>query len=108
MHYIPYFCVDRTLFLHNYLPAFVFKLLLLCFVVEHLDYLLRRFCTGRGVHLVRLYRLMLILWLVGVLSIFSKFIPFSYGARKMTLNEVRSLRWKDTWDFVLHKNHHLY
>ncbi|EDW41120.1 protein O-mannosyltransferase 1 [Drosophila sechellia] len=108
MHYLPYFCVDRTLFLHNYLPAFVFKLLLLCFVVEHLDYLLRRFCTGRGVHLVRLYRLMLILWLVGVLSIFSKFIPFSYGARQMTLNEVRSLRWKDTWDFVLHKNHHLY
>ncbi|XP_043646887.1 protein O-mannosyltransferase 1 [Drosophila teissieri] len=108
MHYLPYFCVDRTLFLHNYLPAFVFKLLLLCFVVEHLDYLLRRFCTGRGIHLVRLYRLMLILWLVGVLSIFSKFIPFSYGATKMSLNEVRNLRWKDTWDFVLHKNHHLH
>nr|CAA65194.1 rotated abdomen protein [Drosophila melanogaster] len=99
MHYIPYFCVDRTLFLHNYLPAFVFKLLLLCFVVEHLDYLLRRFCTGRGVHLVRLYRLMLILWLVGELSICE--VIHQYGARKMTLNEVRSLRWKDTWNLIL-------
>ncbi|XP_016959180.2 protein O-mannosyltransferase 1 [Drosophila biarmipes] len=108
MHYLPYFFMDRTLFLHNYLPAFIFKLLLLCFVVEHLDYLLRRVCTGRGVHLVRLYRLMLILWLVGVLSIFSKFIPFSYGARRMSMSEVRSLRWKDTWDFVLHKNHNLH
>ncbi|XP_017133950.1 protein O-mannosyltransferase 1 isoform X1 [Drosophila elegans] len=108
IHYLPYFFVDRTLFLHNYLPAFVFKLLLLSFVADHLDYLLRRFCTGRGVHLVRLYRLMLILWLVGVISIFFKFIPLSYGARKMSTGEVRSLRWKDTWDFVLHKNHLLH
>ncbi|XP_017081211.1 protein O-mannosyltransferase 1 [Drosophila eugracilis] len=108
IHYLPFFFVDRTLFLHNYLPAFVFKLLLLCYVIEHLDYLLRRFCTGRGVHIVRVYRLMLIVWLVCVLSIFSKFIPLSYGTSKMTTKQVRSLRWKDSWDFILHKNHNLH
>lgn len=108
MHYLPYFFVDRTLFLHNYLPAFVFKLLLLCFVIEHVDYLLRIICTGRGVHIVRLYRLAIVLWLLAVLAIFVKFMPFSYGARKMTTNEVRDLRWKDTWDFVIHKNHALH
>ncbi|KAH8379658.1 hypothetical protein KR009_006425 [Drosophila setifemur] len=107
MHYLPYFFVDRTLFLHHYLPAFVFKLLLLCFVVEHVDYLLRRHYTGRGVHLVRMYRLFLILWLVAVFSVFVKFLPFSYGARKMSVGEVRRLRWKDTWDFVMAKNHEL-
>ncbi|KAH8301257.1 hypothetical protein KR018_009682 [Drosophila ironensis] len=108
IHYLPYFFVDRTLFLHHYLPALVFKLMLLCFVVDHLDYLLRRHCTGRGVHLVRIYRLLVILWLVVVLSVFSKFLPFSYGGRKMSSNEVRRLRWKDTWDFVLAKNHALH
>ncbi|KAH8239976.1 hypothetical protein KR032_009886 [Drosophila birchii] len=107
MHYLPYFFVDRTLFLHNYLPAFVFKLLLLCFVIEHVDYLLRIICTGRAVNIVRAYRLAVILWLLAVLSIFVKFIPLSYGARKMTTSEVRDLRWKDTWDFVVHKNHAL-
>lgn len=25
VHYLPYFLVDRTLFLHHYMPAYVFK-----------------------------------------------------------------------------------
>ncbi|XP_060653028.1 protein O-mannosyltransferase 1 [Drosophila nasuta] len=107
VHYLPYFFVDRTLFLHNYLPAFVFKILLLCYVVEHLDYLLRRYCSGRGAglqHVVRIYRLSLILWLLAVCFVFVKFLPLSYGSKKMTAKEVTSLRWKDTWDFILQKN----
>lgn len=110
VHYLPYFFVDRTLFLHNYLPAFVFKLLLLCYVLEHLDYLLRRHCTGRGAiqqHVVRIYRLALILWLLAVCYVFVKFLPLSYGSRKMSATEITNLRWKDTWDFILQKNYAL-
>ncbi|XP_068148459.1 protein O-mannosyltransferase 1 isoform X2 [Drosophila tropicalis] len=105
MHYLPYFFVDRTLFLHNYLPAFVFKLLLLCYVLEHLDYLLRRYCTGRGLHLLQGYRLALIFWLVAVGIVFVKFLPLSYGSTKMSADEIINLRWKDTWDFILQKNY---
>ncbi|EDV39360.1 uncharacterized protein Dana_GF24536 [Drosophila ananassae] len=104
VHYLPFFFIDRTLYLHHYLPAFVFKLLLLCYVVDHLDYVLRRFCTGWAVHVVRIYRLFLILWLVGAIVVFAKFLPFSYASRKMTSGEVRRLRWKDTWDFVVARN----
>jgi len=35
-HYVPYFFVERTLFLHHYLPAFTFKVLLTAAVIEHL------------------------------------------------------------------------
>jgi len=35
-HYVPYFFVERTLFLHHYLPAFTFKVLLMAAVIEHL------------------------------------------------------------------------
>jgi hypothetical protein len=35
-HYLPYFFVERTLFLHHYLPAFTFKVLLMAALVEHL------------------------------------------------------------------------
>lgn len=108
MHYLPYFFMDRTLFLHNYLPAFGFKLLLLCFVLDHLDYLLRRHCSGRGLHLLRLYRLMLLLWLVAVAATFVKFLPLSYGSKKMSAQEIIDLRWKDTWDFILQKNYALH
>lgn len=41
IHYLPYFFVDRTLFLHHYLPALVFKCLLTAAVVEHISLLLR-------------------------------------------------------------------
>ncbi|TDG41810.1 hypothetical protein AWZ03_011767 [Drosophila navojoa] len=108
VHYLPYFFMDRTLFLHNYLPAFAFKLLLLSFVLDHLDYLLRRHCSGRAVHLVRLYRLMLIAWLVAAAATFFKFLPLSYGSRKMSAKEIIDLRWKDTWDFILQKNYALH
>jgi dolichyl-phosphate-mannose-protein mannosyltransferase len=36
IHYLPYFFVERTLFLHHYLPAFVFKVLLTAAVIEHI------------------------------------------------------------------------
>ncbi|KFM80664.1 Protein O-mannosyltransferase 1, partial [Stegodyphus mimosarum] len=34
LHFMPYFFVDRTLFLHHYLPAYLFKLLLLATLIE--------------------------------------------------------------------------
>ncbi|ALC44725.1 rt [Drosophila busckii] len=107
VHYLPYFFVDRTLFLHNYLPAFIFKLLLLCYVLEHLDFLLRRHCSGRALLLLLVYRLSLMIWLLAVCAFFVKFLPLSYGTRKMSAKEIINLRWKDTWDFILHKNHAL-
>ena len=40
LHYFPYFLVERTLFLHHYLPAYMFKICLLAAVIEHGHYLL--------------------------------------------------------------------
>ncbi|XP_070581898.1 protein O-mannosyl-transferase 1-like isoform X2 [Ptychodera flava] len=34
LHYIPFFVLDRTLFLHHYLPALLFEIMLLCLVLE--------------------------------------------------------------------------
>uniref|UniRef100_A0A1A9WGH5 Protein O-mannosyltransferase 1 n=1 Tax=Glossina brevipalpis TaxID=37001 RepID=A0A1A9WGH5_9MUSC len=103
MHYLPFFFVERTLFLHHYLPAFLFKLLLLCYVVEHIDYLFRRYC-GRLWWMVRLYRLLVLLWLMTIVAIYIRFLPISYGLKKLTADEIIKLRWKDTWDFVLQRD----
>ncbi len=40
-HYVPFFFYDRTLFLHHYLPAYVFKLMLLAFVFGHAHHFVR-------------------------------------------------------------------
>ncbi|XP_011176830.2 protein O-mannosyltransferase 1 [Zeugodacus cucurbitae] len=116
IHYLPYFTLDRALFLHNYLPAFLFKLLLLCYVLEHIDYLLRLHCYGnckfavngtlqpQRIWLVRSYRLGILLWLTSVIWVFIKFLPLTYGIHKLSVHEVISLRWKDTWDFIIQVN----
>ncbi|KAG0429401.1 hypothetical protein HPB47_023716 [Ixodes persulcatus] len=40
MHVVPYFFADRTLFLHHYLPALLYKVLVLVVVLEHIDFVL--------------------------------------------------------------------
>ncbi|KAM7357423.1 protein O-mannosyltransferase rt [Cochliomyia hominivorax] len=103
IHYLPYFFMERTLFLHHYFPAFLFKLQLLCYVIEHIDYLLRRYC-GQALWMVRSYRLGIISWFIAVVSVYIRFLPLSYGLQKLTADEVIQLRWKDTWDFVLQRD----
>lgn len=41
LHFLPFLLVERTLFLHHYLPAFIFKVLLTAATIDHLCYLSR-------------------------------------------------------------------
>lgn len=41
LHFLPFLFVERTLFLHHYLPAFIFKVLLTAATIDHLYYLIR-------------------------------------------------------------------
>ena len=36
LHYLPHFLSDTPFFLHHYLPAYVFSLVLLSFLCQHL------------------------------------------------------------------------
>nr|CAH7742103.1 unnamed protein product [Callosobruchus chinensis] len=100
LHYIPYFFVERTLFLHHYIPAFVFKTLLFCATVEHVYFVLKR----RSKLLGNLFILIIITWFVSVIHVFKKFSVFSYGTVELTTIDIVNLRWRDTWDFIIHKN----
>lgn len=100
-HYVPYFFVERTLFLHHYLPAFVFKTLLMAALIEHIYVLLRDILKLRTI--AGLYVLLLFLWVGVVFYTFKKFTVLSYGTTALTTSDVIYLRWKDTWDFIVHK-----
>lgn len=102
IHYLPYFFVERTMFLHNYFPAFLFKILLLCFIVEHVDVIIRKIFKSTLGLLV--YRCLVCTWVLGVVFVYKKFLALSYGMTELNANDVISLRWKDTWDFILHKD----
>ena len=36
IHYVPFFFYDRTLFVHHYLSAYMYKLMLTAFVLDHI------------------------------------------------------------------------
>lgn len=109
LHFLPYLFVERTMFLHNYLPSFVFKVMLLCFVVEHLWLVLGKFTESCGariwsVGLQLVYTAGIVGWLAGVAVVFQRFLVLSYGTTRLSAEDVVALRWKDTWDFILHKD----
>jgi dolichyl-phosphate-mannose-protein mannosyltransferase len=97
--YIYHFCVDRTLFLHHYLPSYLFKIMLLNSTLNHVDTALSQHHIGRLV-----FRPLLILWIVGVLYTFSLFGPLSYGEPALTRNQLESLKWRSSWDYIIQTN----
>lgn len=101
LHYLPYFFLDRTLFLHHYLPAYVFKILLLAYVIDHVYYVLHLHQKTR--HLCHLFIVCVIVWFAYVVITFKKFTVLNYGTTNLTETDLINLRWKDTWDFILHK-----
>lgn len=100
-HYLPYVFVERTLFLHHYLPAFVFKTMLVAALIEHIFILLKYFIKIRVI--AYLFVLLLFVWVGAVFYTFKRFSVLSYGTTPLTTSDVVNLRWKDTWDFIVHK-----
>jgi dolichyl-phosphate-mannose-protein mannosyltransferase len=43
------------------------------------------------------------IWLGSVVYTFYRLSPLAYGVVPLTADEVRDLRWKDTWDLIIHK-----
>lgn len=101
IHYLPYFFMDRTLFLHHYLPAYTFKILLLSFVIDHIYYILQSQEKTRAV--TNIFIICIAIWLAYVVLTFKKFSVLNYGNTDLTENDLLNLRWKDTWDFIIHK-----
>lgn len=100
-HYLPYFFVERSLFLHHYLPAFTFKVLLMAALIEHIYFVLKDIIGIR--FLTNSFVIALLIWLVVIFCVFKKFLALSYGVTELTTDDILQLRWRDTWDFIVHK-----
>jgi dolichyl-phosphate-mannose-protein mannosyltransferase len=87
VHYIPFFFMKRELYLHHYLPAFYFAVLLF---TMFFDLAISGLSRSRKM-LASALVIMLILWS------FSKFSPLTFGS-PMSDSQCKSLRWKKKWD----------
>ncbi|KAG9510653.1 Protein O-mannosyltransferase 1, partial [Fragariocoptes setiger] len=89
MHLIPYAAYETTLFLHDYLPALVFKILILTATVDHFNQYSPRLCLCVQAVI-----------LCAVFSYFNRFLSLSYGTGNLSGNEIANLRIKDTWQLI--------
>lgn len=88
LHYLPFFLMNRQLFLHHYLPALYFSILILAVVFDFSTSTLRpRFRLVAGV-----------LVAVVVLAGFVRYTPLTYGG-DWTLAACEKARWRKGWDF---------
>lgn len=101
-HYVPYFFVERTLFLHHYIPAFCYKVLLMAAMIEHLYFVL--YNVPHLKFLSYVFVAALLVWIAVVLNVFRVFSVLSYGTTDLSTTDIISLRWRDTWDFIVHKS----
>nr|XP_054770201.1 protein O-mannosyl-transferase 1-like [Lytechinus pictus] len=95
-NYLPYFMMERTLFLHHYLPALISKVLLLAATIEIVYFHVLQTSAQRS-----LFTSLVVVWLTCVFLVFQKFLPLTYGNKDLTEEEVESLRWFESWGFLV-------
>ena len=97
-HFIPFFFYDRTLFVHHYLPAYIYKIMLTSFLISHI------YENAKNIRALRILMLIfMLIWSIGSVKIFHEFSSLSYGIYPLSSDEVKDLRWKDSWDLIIHK-----
>eukprot|EP00842_Homolaphlyctis_polyrhiza_P005390 jgi/Hompol1/5852/HPOL_001023-RA len=96
LHYFPFFLMGRQLFLHHYLPALYFAILLLGVMFEVVTLKLRRYGQVVAALLCGLFAL----W------IFWKFAFLTYGF-VIPREQCMALKWRHHWDFGCERREYL-
>eukprot|EP00123_Amoebidium_parasiticum_P016069 comp23272_c0_seq1/m.38092 comp23272_c0_seq1/g.38092 ORF comp23272_c0_seq1/g.38092 comp23272_c0_seq1/m.38092 type:complete len:770 (-) comp23272_c0_seq1:533-2842(-) len=90
LHFLPFFLMQRQLFLHHYLPAHYFMILAFAAFSDHL--------INWWLPVKARVAVVVILALV-FLATFMFFAPFSY-ATQLTEAEVAKRKWRKAWDMM--------
>ncbi|KAG9316967.1 glycosyltransferase family 39 protein [Chiua virens] len=88
-HYFPFFLMSRQLFLHHYLPALYFSILMSCAVFD--------FATSTLKPKIRL-QIAAVFAIIAIWN-FYRFSPLTYG-NPWTKKQCTSAQWLKTWDFA--------
>ena len=86
LHYLPFFFYDRTLFLHHYLPAYIYKLMIASYLVSHLHYLVSQLTGNKVVKTVM--KLMLVTWCLAAVYVFIRFSVLCYAHKALSSDDV--------------------
>ncbi|XP_056601933.1 protein O-mannosyl-transferase 1 [Triplophysa dalaica] len=98
VNYLPFFLMEKTLFLYHYLPALTFKILQIPIVVEHLYiYVLRSPAQRKS------FVGVILAVLCSVFVYYRTLSPLTYGLSPSTSEELDARSWKVSWDILLRR-----
>lgn len=60
-------------------------------------------CVVRKRWLQRGYYAAVGVWLLAVVYVFWRFSVFSYGTAALSAQEVQDLKWRESWNFIIHR-----
>uniref|UniRef100_A0A2K5TSZ6 Dolichyl-phosphate-mannose--protein mannosyltransferase n=1 Tax=Macaca fascicularis TaxID=9541 RepID=A0A2K5TSZ6_MACFA len=99
VNYLPFFLMEKTLFLYHYLPALTFQILLLPVVLQHISDHLCRSQLQRSV-----FSALVVAWYSSACHVSHTLRPLTYGDKSLSPHELKALRWKDSWDILIRKH----
>ncbi|XP_067398021.1 protein O-mannosyl-transferase 1 isoform X2 [Emydura macquarii macquarii] len=99
VNYVPFFMMEKTLFLYHYLPALTFQILLIPVVLQHLS---DHFCRSQLPK--NTFSALMVAWFSSIYLVYRKLSPLTYGEPALSAAELRALRWKDSWDILIRKH----
>ncbi|XP_023602503.1 protein O-mannosyl-transferase 1 isoform X3 [Myotis lucifugus] len=98
-NYLPFFLMEKTLFLYHYLPALTFQILLLPVVLQHIGEHLCRSQLHRS-----LFGALVVAWYSAACHVFNMLRPLTYGDKSLSPSDLQALRWKESWDILIRKH----
>ncbi|XP_042580590.1 protein O-mannosyl-transferase 1-like [Cyprinus carpio] len=98
VNYLPFFLMEKTLFLYHYLPALTFKILQIPVVIEHLYIHVLRSPAQR-----KAFGGVILGVLCSVYVSYHNLSPLTYGQPALSSDELAALRWRESWDILLRK-----
>uniref|UniRef100_H3C9V1 Protein O-mannosyl-transferase 1 n=1 Tax=Tetraodon nigroviridis TaxID=99883 RepID=H3C9V1_TETNG len=97
VNFVPFFLMEKTVFLYHYLPALCCLHVLGPALVEHVHtHLLSQ--GLRRVSWVCVWAALLLVFLS-----YRTFCPLTYGIPELAANQLQRLRWRDSWDILLRR-----
>lgn len=89
LHYIPFFLMERQLFIHHYLPALFYSIVMISVVFDLVTNKLRSRIRFQLAGLI----------LIVAMIVYFKFSPLMYGL-EWTNKECEKSKWLSSWDFA--------
>ncbi|KAJ3131136.1 hypothetical protein HK101_004796 [Irineochytrium annulatum] len=99
-HWLPFFLMERSLFLHHYLPSFIFSVLVASFTLEAVAGMLGARLKGWTKFAARCFYYGWTAAGTGAcVAAFVYFSPFCYGSSFQSREAITERKWLKSWDF---------